>query len=276
MLDRHCIALVGRACDKLVSALRTVMPTTRTTTSRASRRACRHGVVVQRSGATPIPAHAITLRVDYKRMNTFFADYAKNISKGGTFIRTSKPLDVGHRVRLRPVDPRPAATSSSSSARSCGPSTRTARPKSSPAGMGIRFKFADEAERQAARGLRREADVREAREPRRREAARQKRAYARRRARARPYVPGMAAPRRWSAPVRPLRLTRASTSRTRSRASRRSATRSSSRTTTRRARSRTSPTSSAIRSSSRRPRRRRRPTSSASPACTSWPRRRRS
>ena len=28
-------------------------------------------------------------------MNTFFADYAKNISKGGTFIRTSKPLDVG-------------------------------------------------------------------------------------------------------------------------------------------------------------------------------------
>src|SRR5262249_25956487 len=38
---------------------------------------------------------AITLRVDYKRMNTFFADYAKNISKGGTFIKTTKPLDVG-------------------------------------------------------------------------------------------------------------------------------------------------------------------------------------
>src|SRR6516225_128432 len=41
------------------------------------------------------PRHAITLRVDYKRMNTFFADYAKNISRGGTFIRTSKPLEVG-------------------------------------------------------------------------------------------------------------------------------------------------------------------------------------
>src|SRR5208283_5296642 len=39
--------------------------------------------------------HAITLRVDYKRMNTFFADYAKNISKGGTFIRTNKPLEIG-------------------------------------------------------------------------------------------------------------------------------------------------------------------------------------
>jgi type IV pilus assembly protein PilZ len=38
---------------------------------------------------------AITLRVDYKRLNTFFADYTKNISKGGTFIRTTKPLDVG-------------------------------------------------------------------------------------------------------------------------------------------------------------------------------------
>ncbi len=38
---------------------------------------------------------AITLKVDYKRLNTFFADYTKNISKGGTFIRTSKPLDVG-------------------------------------------------------------------------------------------------------------------------------------------------------------------------------------
>src|SRR5690349_19491033 len=54
------------------------------------------GVVVP-SGADRrrFPRHAITLRVDYKRMNTFFADYAKNISKGGTFIRTNKPLDAG-------------------------------------------------------------------------------------------------------------------------------------------------------------------------------------
>jgi type IV pilus assembly protein PilZ len=37
----------------------------------------------------------IRLRVDYKRLNTFFADYTRNISKGGTFIRTGKPLDVG-------------------------------------------------------------------------------------------------------------------------------------------------------------------------------------
>ena len=39
--------------------------------------------------------HTIELKVEYKRLNTFFADYTKNISKGGTFIRTDKPLDPG-------------------------------------------------------------------------------------------------------------------------------------------------------------------------------------
>jgi type IV pilus assembly protein PilZ len=37
----------------------------------------------------------IELKVEYKRLNTFFSDYTKNISKGGTFIKTRKPLDVG-------------------------------------------------------------------------------------------------------------------------------------------------------------------------------------
>ena len=37
---------------------------------------------------------AIELRVEYKRLNTFFADYTRNISKGGTFIRTDRPLEV--------------------------------------------------------------------------------------------------------------------------------------------------------------------------------------
>jgi type IV pilus assembly protein PilZ len=37
----------------------------------------------------------IELKVEYKRLNTFFFDYTKNISKGGTFIKTDKPLDVG-------------------------------------------------------------------------------------------------------------------------------------------------------------------------------------
>jgi type IV pilus assembly protein PilZ len=37
----------------------------------------------------------IELKVEYKRLNTFFADYTKNISRGGTFIKTTKPLPVG-------------------------------------------------------------------------------------------------------------------------------------------------------------------------------------
>jgi type IV pilus assembly protein PilZ len=90
--------------------------------------------------------HAITLRVDYKRMNTFFADYAKNISKGGTFIRTSKPLEVGtefvfvlsipgekEQLQLKgevmwTVDEAKAT-------------------EEQPAGMGIRFRFAEDGER---------------------------------------------------------------------------------------------------------------------------------
>lgn len=37
----------------------------------------------------------IELKVEYKRLNTFFADYTKNISKGGTFIKTNRPLPIG-------------------------------------------------------------------------------------------------------------------------------------------------------------------------------------
>jgi type IV pilus assembly protein PilZ len=37
----------------------------------------------------------IELKVEYKRLNTFFADYTKNISRGGTFIGTDKPLPIG-------------------------------------------------------------------------------------------------------------------------------------------------------------------------------------
>jgi type IV pilus assembly protein PilZ len=41
------------------------------------------------------PRAPIELKVEYKKLNTFFADYTKNISKGGTFIRTDRPLPVG-------------------------------------------------------------------------------------------------------------------------------------------------------------------------------------
>ncbi len=41
------------------------------------------------------PRQPIELKVEYKRLNTFFADYTKNISRGGTFIKTRRPLPIG-------------------------------------------------------------------------------------------------------------------------------------------------------------------------------------
>lgn len=41
------------------------------------------------------PRAPIELRVEYKRLNSFFADYTKNIGRGGTFIATERPLEVG-------------------------------------------------------------------------------------------------------------------------------------------------------------------------------------
>ena len=48
----------------------------------------------------------IELKVEYKKLNTFFADYTKNICKGGTFIRTAKPLDVGTEFIFKLTIPR--------------------------------------------------------------------------------------------------------------------------------------------------------------------------
>ena len=47
------------------------------------------------------PRAPIELRVDYKKLNSFFADYTKNISKGGTFIKTDKPLAIGTRFLFK-------------------------------------------------------------------------------------------------------------------------------------------------------------------------------
>jgi type IV pilus assembly protein PilZ len=47
----------------------------------------------------------IELRVEYKRLNSFFADYTKNISKGGTFICTDRPLPIGTEFLFKLVIP---------------------------------------------------------------------------------------------------------------------------------------------------------------------------
>lgn len=92
------------------------------------------------------PRAPIELKVEYKRLNTFFADYTKNISRGGTFIGTQRPLAVDTEfvfaltvpnlpepLRLRGkviwVVPTEEAT------------------KGNPAGMGIEFQYTGDDER---------------------------------------------------------------------------------------------------------------------------------
>ena len=41
------------------------------------------------------------VKVDYRTVGSFITDYTRNISQGGIFIRTSLPLEIGERVRLR-------------------------------------------------------------------------------------------------------------------------------------------------------------------------------
>ncbi len=96
--------------------------------------------------------HAIELKVEYKRLNTFFADYTKNISKGGTFIRTDKPLDIGTEFVFAltiPQLPEPVRLRG----RVVWTTTREAATGQSPPGMGIRFQYANESERLATEGL---------------------------------------------------------------------------------------------------------------------------
>src|SRR5262245_4021880 len=94
----------------------------------------------------------IELRVEYRRLNSFFADYTKNISKGGTFIRTAKPLPPGTEfvfVLIIPKLPEPLRLN--------GEVVWTVEPtratEDNPPGMGIRFKYADDAEREATEDI---------------------------------------------------------------------------------------------------------------------------
>jgi type IV pilus assembly protein PilZ len=80
-------------------------------------------------------------------MNAFFADYTKNISRGGTFIKTPRPLEVGSRCQFSislPALPEPVLLEGEV-AWILGP--EDARQRGGEAGMGIRFVFANQAAR---------------------------------------------------------------------------------------------------------------------------------
>src|SRR3954454_18568218 len=83
----------------------------------------------------------IELKVDYKKMNSFFADYTKNISKGGTFIKTKKPLAVGTRFLFRLTVPRRAESFDLLG------EVAWSRLEGEEPGMGIRFIYSDDSQR---------------------------------------------------------------------------------------------------------------------------------
>jgi type IV pilus assembly protein PilZ len=86
------------------------------------------------------PRAPIELKVEYKRVNTFFADYTRNISRGGTFIRTEKPLAIGTEFMFALVVPNVPEP-----LRLKGAVQWVTKPEEAtdekPAGMGIRFVY---------------------------------------------------------------------------------------------------------------------------------------
>ena len=94
----------------------------------------------------------IDLQVEYKRLNTFFYDYTKNISKGGTFIKTERPLPIGTMFLFRLFVPRleqPLVLHGEvrwivNTAGEIEAAPDSGPPQSSEPGMGIRFVYEDE------------------------------------------------------------------------------------------------------------------------------------
>lgn len=94
----------------------------------------------------------IELKVEYKRLNSFFFDYTRNISKGGTFIRTDRPLGIGTDFVFSLELPTVERT-----IRLIGRVQWVTRPEDAtdekPAGMGISFVFQTDAERREVEDL---------------------------------------------------------------------------------------------------------------------------
>ncbi len=75
-------------------------------------------------------------------MNAFFADYTKNISKGGTFIKTERPLPVGTEFVFKLAVPkRPAPFELKGMVIWTNDPEHSQHPEEPSLGMGIRFVF---------------------------------------------------------------------------------------------------------------------------------------
>ena len=94
----------------------------------------------------------IELKVEYKRLNSFFADYTRNISRGGTFIRTNKPLDIGTEFVFKLVVPNMDKPLALRGKVQWTVATENAT-EEQPAGMGIGFVYGNESEREKIESL---------------------------------------------------------------------------------------------------------------------------
>jgi type IV pilus assembly protein PilZ len=84
----------------------------------------------------------LRLRVGYERMNSFFADYTKDLSKGGTFIKTARPLPVGTRCHFAFTVPALSDPLMIEGEVSWIRSPEEAAAGDEDAGMGVKFMFA--------------------------------------------------------------------------------------------------------------------------------------
>lgn len=98
------------------------------------------------------PRHPIELKVEYKRLNSFFADYTRNISKGGSFIRTNKPLAIGTELVFALTIPK-LDEPMKLLGRVVWVVSEKHATEEAPAGMGIRFQYANDEERETVEAL---------------------------------------------------------------------------------------------------------------------------
>jgi type IV pilus assembly protein PilZ len=87
----------------------------------------------------------LRLRVGYERMNSFFADYTKNLSKGGTFIKTPRPLPLGTRCQFAFTVPALSDPLQLEGEVTWVVTPEEAQARNEDPGMGVKFVFRDAA-----------------------------------------------------------------------------------------------------------------------------------
>jgi type IV pilus assembly protein PilZ len=95
------------------------------------------------------PRAPIELKVAYQRVNAFFADYSRDISKGGMYIKTDNPLPVGTELQFQITLPRrPQALLLEGRVMWINDGGANAKPAIPQHGMGIQFIWHDDGARE--------------------------------------------------------------------------------------------------------------------------------